>query len=154
MSDAMQALPKDHPMMIAWEHYKATEDYANTKKWACAARVEDHDDLSLVITYPHTEGSLWGAFTAGYRAATATKRAPADGHLAESLTFDGLVEYGRATGADIINGMPWSFDFFGYHVTHENDRLYLICRGAETLRFTPDDVLLKHSEGHLSVYRK
>lgn len=45
----------DHPMLIAWEQYKQTSDYANTKKWAA------HDE--------HVDGSLWASFVQGYNAA-------------------------------------------------------------------------------------
>jgi len=46
------ALPKDDPRMIAWEQYKKSERYQNSKKWAA---------------YPeHVEGSLWDAFLFGY----------------------------------------------------------------------------------------
>jgi hypothetical protein len=47
----MQQLPDDHPDVIAWNAYKASEDYENTKRWATNAE--------------HTEGSLWAAFVAG-----------------------------------------------------------------------------------------
>lgn len=50
----MQQVAKDAPLMIAWEAYKATEDYANTKRWATKPE--------------HTEGSLWAAFMAGFNA--------------------------------------------------------------------------------------
>lgn len=51
---AMTPVPKDHPLMLAWEAYKATDEYANTKKWAA---------------YPeHVDGSLWAAFEQGWRA--------------------------------------------------------------------------------------
>jgi hypothetical protein len=69
----------------------------------------------------------------------------------EATTFDELVQHGRDNGGNIVNGMPWSFDFKGYHVTHENDQLYLICKGATTLRLTREDVLETHPDGHLSV---
>jgi hypothetical protein len=63
---AEQALPKDHPLMKAWEKYKASEGYANSLKWARTARVQDHPDGAMTLTYPHTEGSMWAAFCAGY----------------------------------------------------------------------------------------
>lgn len=50
---ASAAVPKDHPLMVAWEAYKLTEDYANTKKWA--------------VFYEHVEGSLWAAFERGWK---------------------------------------------------------------------------------------
>ena len=48
--------PQDDPLMIAWNSYKQSDKYANTKKWATDPN--------------HTEGSLWAVFEAGYKAAT------------------------------------------------------------------------------------
>lgn len=42
--------------MAAWEAYKATDDYANTKRWA------GHDDQAA-------DGSLWASFERGWLAA-------------------------------------------------------------------------------------
>lgn len=53
----MTPVPKDHPLMVAWEKYKATEDYANTRKWAL------HD--------AYADGSLWAAFEKGWNGAPA-----------------------------------------------------------------------------------
>jgi hypothetical protein len=47
-------VPADDPLMVAWTAYKATEEYANTKKWATSPQ--------------DTDGSLWAAFVEGYRA--------------------------------------------------------------------------------------
>jgi|GEM_PF-6406712 hypothetical protein len=50
------ALPKDDPRIIAWEQYKKSERYQNSKKWAA---------------YPeHVDGSLWDAFLFGYESLT------------------------------------------------------------------------------------
>jgi hypothetical protein len=55
--------PPDDPVMVAWKAYKASEEFANTRRWA---------------TNPeHTDGSLWAAFRAGFDAATERKEAPA-----------------------------------------------------------------------------
>lgn len=43
------------PLRVAWTAYQATDDYANTKRWAT------HE--------AHVEGSLWAAFLAGFLAA-------------------------------------------------------------------------------------
>lgn len=51
---AQTPLPKDDPLMVAWEAHKATEQHANDVRWA---KVE-----------AHTVGSLWSAFEAGWRA--------------------------------------------------------------------------------------
>lgn len=52
MSDTSSPLPKDHPLVVAWEEYRATDEYANTRKWAL------HEQ--------HVDGSLWAAFMAGW----------------------------------------------------------------------------------------
>ncbi len=78
--NAMAECPKDHPLMIAWEKYKATEDAANTFKWA-KAPLDYFDDED--IPEPKNggnkwrkynmeqaiDGSLWAAFMAGFMAA-------------------------------------------------------------------------------------
>ncbi len=46
--------------------------------------------------------------------------------LPDELSFDEFVEYGKANGGNIVNGMPWSFDYKGYTVSHENDDCYTI----------------------------
>ena len=55
----MAPVPKDAALMRAWETYKATDEYANTFKWAAQQE--------------HRDGSLWAAFELGWR--TATERA-------------------------------------------------------------------------------
>ncbi len=44
----------------------------------------------------------------------------------EAVTFEELVEHGRQSGANTVNGMPWSFTFSGFPITHETDDCYLI----------------------------
>lgn len=46
-------IPADHPMMKAWNKYKDTEEYSNSRYWAV------HGD--------HVDGSMWAAFCAGYK---------------------------------------------------------------------------------------
>lgn len=69
----------------------------------------------------------------------------------ETVTFDQFVQYGRDHGANIVNGMPWSFQYRGHAVTHENDRCYIIHRGGVSFYFTPDHVLLTNPDGSLST---
>lgn len=68
----MTKVPDDHPLMIAWNEYKAGPDFENTKQWATAPK--------------HTEGSLWAAFMAGWYKAVALQaqqpEAQADGAVA------------------------------------------------------------------------
>jgi len=50
MSDAMQAVQKDAPVMVAWNNYKSCDEFKNARKWAL------HEE--------HVDGSLWAAFYA------------------------------------------------------------------------------------------
>jgi hypothetical protein len=50
---ASAPVPADHPLMKAWEAYKASDEYASTKKWAVYAE--------------NTDGSLWAAYSQGWR---------------------------------------------------------------------------------------
>jgi hypothetical protein len=58
----------------------------------------------------------------------------------DAITFDELVEHGRASGANIVNGMPWSFHYKETAVTHENDDCYIV--GGEL--FLRGDMLVSH----------
>jgi len=60
----------------------------------------------------------------------------------EAITFDEFLEYGRNNGANIVNGMPWSFHYNGHSVTHENDECYIIPTLEGFMYFTPQDMLI------------
>lgn len=53
---AMSEMSMTHPLRAAWEQYKQTAEYQNTRKWAA------HPE--------HLDGSLWGVWMAGFQAAT------------------------------------------------------------------------------------
>ena len=67
----------------------------------------------------------------------------------EAITFDEFVEHGKENGGNIVNGMPWSFEYQGHQVTHENDRCYLIPTLEGTMCFTSDDVLITGVQGEI-----
>jgi hypothetical protein len=81
----------------------------------------------------------------------------------DAITFDEFIEYGKANGGNIVNGMPWSFEYKGSPVTHCSDSEYLICISEKTkgfipdsidtssgrLLFTPDDVLITGEHGEI-----
>jgi len=67
----------------------------------------------------------------------------------EAITFPELVEYGKANGGNIINGMPWSFHYEGQPITHENDECYLIPTLEGTMKFTPEDMLITGVKGEI-----
>lgn len=67
----------------------------------------------------------------------------------EAITFDELVSHGREAGGNIVNGMPWSFDYKGQPITHENDKCYLIPTLEGTMKFTPEDMLITGVQGEI-----
>ena len=67
----------------------------------------------------------------------------------EAITFDELVEYGKANGDNIVNGMPWSFSYNGHPITHENDDCYLVPVLGGLARFERGDMLVTGMEGEL-----
>lgn len=68
----------------------------------------------------------------------------------EAITFDELVEYGRVhCGPNIHNGMPWSFEYRGYPITHENDQCYLIPTLEGTMRMERGDMLITGVKGEI-----
>lgn len=79
MSDAMTPVPTDHPLMVAWEAYKADPEYSNTRKWAL------HD--------AHVDGSLWHAFAGGFQ------RAALDNAAGQDVEIAGRSPHGEVAGS-------------------------------------------------------
>lgn len=46
--------------------------------------------------------------------------------LHKQITFDELVKHGLDNGANVINGMPWSWKINGKAISHENDYCYIV----------------------------
>lgn len=79
----------------------------------------------------------------------------------EAITFDELVEHGlNSPGAQIDfrkadpnspvwNAMPWSFEYKGYSITHENDDRYLIPTLGGLMSFNRGDMLRTTAAGGL-----
>lgn len=67
----------------------------------------------------------------------------------EAITFDELVEHGKATGGNIVAGMPWSFDYKGQPITHENDDCYLVLTAEGTMRFNRGEMLITGVKGEI-----
>lgn len=68
----------------------------------------------------------------------------------EAVGFEELVQIGLDTpGANIVNGVPWSFQFQGWHFTHETDDLYLFNIAGETAKFRRGDYLATDVTGAL-----
>lgn len=45
--------------------------------------------------------------------------------------------------------MPWSFDYKGHKITHENDSCYLIPSLEGVMNFTKDDMLITGVNGEI-----
>lgn len=69
--------------------------------------------------------------------------------IIEAITFQELVEHGKVNGGNIVNDMPWSFDFKGHQITHENDQCYLIPTLEGTHNMTPNDMLITGVKGEI-----
>ena len=67
----------------------------------------------------------------------------------EAITFAELVQHGRDAGANIVNGMPWSFSYAGHPISHENDERYLIPTLEGTMNMTPGDMLITGVKGEI-----
>jgi len=61
-------------------------------------------------------------------------------HVVEAINFNELVQHGLKNTTNIVRGMPWSFQYEGRQVTHENDECYLI--GNDAIRMMSDDMLV------------
>ena len=66
----------------------------------------------------------------------------------EYITFEEFIEYGKTHGANIVNGMPWSFKYKGKNITHENDNCYLIPSYDSYYVFTSTDYLVTDENGY------
>jgi hypothetical protein len=69
--------------------------------------------------------------------------------VVEAITFDELVEHGKASGANIVNNMPWSFSYAGHPISHENDNCYLIPTLEGTMRMDRGDMLITGVKGEI-----
>lgn len=67
----------------------------------------------------------------------------------EAITFEELVQHGRDSGAPIFGGMPWSFDYKGHRITHENDDCYLIPTPEGSVRFERGGMLITGVKGEI-----
>jgi len=74
--------------------------------------------------------------------------------IINAITFEEFIEYGKAHTDNIINGMPWSFEYEGQAISHETDECYLIPTLEGTLYFTPNDMLITGTDGEIYPCKK
>ena len=72
-------VPDNDPRMIAWNAYKATDDYANTVKWALDTDVQNN------LRQQYVEGSLWASFIQGFEAGGTAQATPREDELQERV---------------------------------------------------------------------
>ena len=66
----------------------------------------------------------------------------------EAITFAELVGHGMALAND-VSKMPWSFDYNGHPITHENDDCYLIPTLEGTMKMMRGDMLITGVAGEI-----
>ena len=69
-----------------------------------------------------------------------------------AITFAQLVEHGlKVCNPATISGsgMPWSFQYEGQPITHENDECYLIPTLEGTMKFNKGDMLITGVKGEI-----
>lgn len=67
----------------------------------------------------------------------------------EAITFEELVAHGIAQGVPLTRGMPWSFNYNGHPITHENDDCYLIPTLEGTMKMGREDMLITGVKGEI-----
>ena len=67
----------------------------------------------------------------------------------EAITFQELVEYGLSHGANVYDGMPWSFNYKGHPITHETDDRYIIPTLEGSMNFNRGDMLITGVAGEI-----
>lgn len=72
----------------------------------------------------------------------------------EALTFNELVEYGLSNGANVVNGMPWSFSMNGHPITHASDTSYLINTLEGDHLMSANDMLIIGVKGEIYPCKK
>lgn len=74
--------------------------------------------------------------------------------VVEAITFEELVNHGIGAGANVVANMPWSWDYNGHAITHENDECYLIPTLEGTMKMTPNDMLITGVKGEIYPCKK
>lgn len=72
----------------------------------------------------------------------------------EAITFEELVKHGLENDANVVNEIPWSWNYNGHAITHENDQCYLIPTLEGTMKMTPNDMLITGVKGEIYPCKK
>lgn len=63
----------------------------------------------------------------------------------DAISFTELVEFGKKYGGNLVDGMPWSFQYKGHPVTHENDECYIV---DSDIKINISDMLVLTDDGN------
>lgn len=66
-----------------------------------------------------------------------------------AITFEEFVQFGKENGGNIVNGMPWNFNYNGHEVTHHTDECYLIPTHQGIVEFSNTDMLITQIDGEI-----
>lgn len=67
--------------------------------------------------------------------------------LHKQITFDELIIHGLKNGANVNNGMPWSWKINGKAISHENDTTYIIQTMEGNEHFHKGEFLIAYEDG-------
>lgn len=113
--------------VLRWAVITTANGFAVTGKPSVAVSPENDDrEICEQVAIENARNELWPLMGYALKEWLAMPKDSAESAAPQRFTFDQFVQYGREHGANIVDGMPWSFHFFGYPVTHETDQLYLI----------------------------
>lgn len=67
----------------------------------------------------------------------------------DAITWDEFISHGKEYALSLVNGMPWSFEYKGHQITHENDQCYIIPTLEGSHNMTPSDMLITGIKGEI-----
>ena len=71
----------------------------------------------------------------------------------KGISFEDFIQFGKEHTDNIVNGMPWSFKFEGYSVTHGSDECYaILLNGGHFINFKKGEILTIQEDGAMKVY--
>lgn len=67
----------------------------------------------------------------------------------EAITFDELVDHGRANDPNIASGMPVAWEYNGHPIKYKSDDCYLILTLEGVMQMGPSDMLITGVKGEI-----
>lgn len=74
--------------------------------------------------------------------------------VVEAITFEEFIEYGKNHAENLVEGMPWHFEYNGHPVSHDTDVSYAIPTLEGIMMFTPEDMLITGVNGEIYPCKK